>query len=877
MPAYQSATFDAAAGRLLALYADTLPDLSRVRVLVPHHHVIRPFLLALRGRVTDGVFLPPRLTTLPGLAAAAPTGPGQSDAARLVELHAFLCRVDWLEAAARWPVARALLDLLNDMDDALLTPPADYAEFARQVAGLGRRVLARPLEVETRLAFDVWRAFHAGAPGPRAAYAAALGHWLAHPDGPVHALGLAGLGALERRFLDALPLPPEVRDLPLEHPYPARAACLAAAWHGEGAPGERAAAQAARQADSPLGGSLELAPAPDLEAQVRLAATRLRAWLAEGRRHLAVVALDRLAARRLRAVLERDGILMQDETGWTFSTAAVSHVLDRWLDLLENDGYHRDLLDLLKSPFLFADLDPAARQMAVAALERRLNEARLVSGLQRILDRLPPGGPASARPLLERLVLAARGFSGTCPLAVWQQRLLAALDTLGATAACAADPVGGQLLDLLRRLARELAGDRVPHDFASWRAWLTLQLDTHTFVDAGVESPLRLTHLAAARLRDFQGVVILGADAGHLPQAAADGLFSDAARRELGLPGQAQARAEALAALTDVLGRSETVLVTWQAESDGGPNPPSPWLESLELFHRLAYGRSLLRAARSEPPPRLTDLPGTPPAPRLTALPDRLSASAWQTLVDCPYRYFARYGLGLWEETVLSEEMEKRDYGQLVHMALASFHARHPCLAAVDRAVLLADLGAASREAFADWLERYALAEAWWRRWERRLAAYLDWALAREAKGYRWQAAEQAYARQLPLPDGGRVTLEGRLDRLDQGPAGPAVLDYKTQSRQTLRRMLGDPGEAVQLPFYGVLTGAAEAAFVALDEDQPEDLGLAEPLPMLAEREATRLAATLAEVAAGAPLPAQGAPETCARCEMAGLCRQGHR
>jgi ATP-dependent helicase/nuclease subunit B len=264
------------------------------------------------------------------------------------------------------------------------------------------------------------------------------------------------------------------------------------------------------------------------------------------------------------------------------------------------------------------------------------------------------------------------------------------------------------------------------------------------------------------------------------------------------------------------------------------------------------------------------------PSPILGEAPERLSASAWQTLVSCPYRYFARYGLGLGEEEEVAEEMEKRDYGELVHAILARFHGAHPVLSELDRGALLADLRRVGRSEFAQWLAAFPLAEAWLLRWEKRLEGYLDWALGREAEGYRWAAAEQRFEQALPFGEGRTVMLHGRLDRIDMGPEGMVVLDYKTQARQALQKKLKKPGEDVQLPFYGLLTGAAEAAFVSLDDDKVAAVGMAGDLAEAAEAEAERIARTLLALDAAAALPALGAPETCQWCEMRGLCRRDH-
>ena len=82
-------------------------------------------------------------------------------------------------------------------------------------------------------------------------------------------------------------------------------------------------------------------------------------------------------------------------------------------------------------------------------------------------------------------------------------------------------------------------------------------------------------------------------------------------------------------------------------------------------------------------------------------------------------------------------------------------------------------------------------------RWRRRQTVYLDWALDWEAQGHRFAKAEAKVSRAVPV-GAAEIRLEGRLDRLDSGPAGPAVLDYKTNAVQILRNKLKQPGEDVQ-------------------------------------------------------------------------------
>jgi ATP-dependent helicase/nuclease subunit B len=118
--------------------------------------------------------------------------------------------------------------------------------------------------------------------------------------------------------------------------------------------------------------------------------------------------------------------------------------------------------------------------------------------------------------------------------------------------------------------------------------------------------------------------------------------------------------------------------------------------------------------------------------------------------------------------------------------------------------------------------------------------------------------------------------LEGRADRVDRHGDALALLDYKTQSRQTLNKKLDANAEDVQLTAYAWLADASEAGFVTLDEDKIGNLDWKADLPAAAEAEGDRLRVVLAGMAQGRPLPAQGAPQVCEWCEMRGLCRREH-
>lgn len=861
-------SFAVAASAFLEREGGRHPDFSGCLILVPHHHAALAFRAALHQALPGQALLPPRLLTLPELAASIPgDGAPEPDSVRLAELRYFLARTGQVPHAALWPAAQELLALLNELDEQGLDLPAAAPTENRH------------LGVEASITQAVWRAMCRGGPRSRGRdYGERLARLATDAATPLYTLGLAGLSRLEQAFLSAWATRQPLCELPVPPRYPERQALLTAVWEvNEPELTRRGEAFAAQHRNNPLDATVELLAAPSLEAAARAAETTLLAWLREGRREIAIVALDRLAARRLRALLERRDILIQDETGWAFSTAAASHVLDRWLNVVMDDAWFRDLLDLIKSPFVFTDMD-ATRQAAANDLDRAWRRHGAPQGLAGHLALARQEELDAALRILGRIEQARGLFpEARLPLADWTRRLLEVFDRLAATSALRADPVGRQLLTLLAGLARETAGHDRRFALAEWRRWLTLHLEQATFADHRVQSPIRLTHLNAARLRDLEGLLLLGVDAEHLPGKSPAGLFNDATRLQLGLPGAAEREALSRAALADALSRAERAALIWQDAEAGEERALSPWLLRLEVFLRAAWGgRWIRRAAPDHAAPAAAAAPPPAAAPTAATPPQRISVSAWQSLVSCPYQFFARHLLGLNELDEVPEEMDKADYGSLVHAVLADFHSRRPRLGATEREELAADLRATGERVFAPAEARGYLAGAWRLRWERRIPAYLDWALRREAEGYHFTRAEEKLARVIEWSPGGVTRLEGRADRIDTGAAGLALLDYKTQSKQTLKHKLDASGEDVQLSSYAWLSGAAEAGFVSLDADKVETLAWPGDLAEAAAAEGERLADTFSALAAGAPLPAHAAPQTCGRCEMRGLCRREH-
>jgi ATP-dependent helicase/nuclease subunit B len=268
--------------------------------------------------------------------------------------------------------------------------------------------------------------------------------------------------------------------------------------------------------------------APHLEAEARAVATWAAERLHAGKRDLALIALDRETARRVRALLERMDVLAADETGWTLSTTAAAAVIDRWLECVASDFPHVELLDLLKSPFVLGE--PAARQDQVLAFElalRRQGVSQGMAEMQRLAHREFAAPPAWLAALFD----ARQGFEQRrAPLPVWLARAADSLACSTRLRPCRPMLPAPACFDTLGVCAAIWADDSETYGFREWRRWLNLALEPASFCRYQRRQSHR-ADLAARRARD--GCSSGGTDrrhAYHLPARPAPGLFSPPAR-----------------------------------------------------------------------------------------------------------------------------------------------------------------------------------------------------------------------------------------------------------------------------------------------------------------------------------------------------------
>ena len=613
------------------------------------------------------------------------------------------------------------------------------------------------------------------------------------------------------------------------------------------------------ESDAALG-HIALHTCADAEDEAERAAACVLRQIEVGRVPVALIAGDRLLTRRINALLIERGAQLRDETGWKLSTTHAAAQLMAALHACAPRASTDDVLDWLK-------LAPAFDARQQRALERSLRrdavrgwpQAALLTGDQPLTQHIES---------LRAPMIAARS------LVDWLPALRTLLQRCGLWPLLAADVAGNAVIDALG-LSDEALAD--------WRDWPAAQrrmglAEFTRWVGEALEAAsFRPPHPAAAQVvvlpltqllgRPFAALVLPGADEQRLPAAPEPpGPWSAAQRQALHLPTREDLR-DAQAAAWALALRVPQVDVLWRNTDDSGePLLPSPLVQSLQLQELAALGAEG-REARF-----IQIRPTERPQPRGDALPTQpLSASGYEMLRACPYRFFALRQLGLAEEGELDVDIDKRDWGNWLHDTLRGFHEALRVAPDADRLTLIDAAAEAATEALGPGLEPgefmpFAVA------WPTLRDAYLQWLAKHEAGGAQFKLAEESIDTQR-----GPLRLKGQIDRIDEVTDGATLLiDYKTEPLARTRDRIKAGNEDTQLPFYALLSGAdaPRAAYLNLAEREVPSLHELPELPMLAAQLYEGMAYDLARIAAGEPLPALGEGSVCGWCDARGLCRK---
>lgn len=863
-------------------------DLSGSRAMVStfeHLQLLRQALAYAVGRA----FVPPTIMTLSASIGMLPPRSGQSGTAaseRLMTLYASLRQHGWpkkLFTARRntdlLPLAEMLLTLSDELTQAFLPllemgneGAADAAD-ARWQTALERLSPAAHhlLSDETQLVRIIWKS-QLNSKDLLALCFARMQELAREGQQPLFWISPVPLDAMEQVFLDTWSQRQSVTVMTLDWRANAIAPIYSHAWQEVVDAGDEQDCNESAPLQAPSG--LILFGANNLEAEAQGGAQCIFDWLQGGMQRILIVAQDRVVARRICALLERAQIYVADETGWKLSTTRAAAAVAAWTKLVATQAETVSLLDFLKSPFVFASEDDKADHlMRIETALRRGNVSGGWDSAIVVCELIP-----ETQQLLLRLREQAKQHVGCRRLCEWLAATRQTFDALDINAALQNDEAGCQILELFNTVESDCAHLDEEFSFTEWRAFLNLQIESTAFVQPWRDRRVVMLPLNGARLRSFDAVLVVGADAEHLPSRPVETLFfANVVRAELGLATRESRQRQQLRDVVELLSSNARVVMSWQTHKNGEPNLLSPWLQRLELALAQAGLQPLERMSFDLPLRRLSVMPSSMPAPSAAPLrPQKLSASGYNSLVACPYQFFATRMLGLTGLDELSELPDKRDYGEWLHRILALFHEtlRENPVSGDEREALLQGI---SDRVFGEELMRSAGALGFQARWQKNMPAYLDWVAEREVQGWQFMLGEEQAQKVLHW-NNGEIVLHGRIDRIDADVNGAqVVLDYKSTSAEILKKRL-NKGEDQQLPFYGLLSPVplAGAAYVPLEKSRNCIAEVAakdfDDWKCALEQ---RITASMQAIDHGAPLPASGTESVCQYCEVRGLCRKG--
>lgn len=623
----------------------------------------------------------------------------------------------------------------------------------------------------------------------------------------------------------------------------------------------------------------------------------IQSLLQEGFQHIALIAQDRLVARRIRALLARfgKGLSVHDETGWKLSTTRAAASVMSWIDIVRqaNGPTSIELMDFLKNPYInWSNWGFSEEQASdcLSHLEKRLIEADVRASWGGILLALQSQDAEvdAVSNLIKRLKeLSHKWQLSERACNEWLECLESDLKELGMFDALAKDIAGQQLLQSLQpmKLLNEYSLKQ-----SEWLSLLSSIFEDASYIESNPRAKASVTilPLSATRLRRFDAWVMVGCDDGQLPSISDSPMFlSGELKKILGCKTQAMEFDQQAMDLSQLMMSHSHWRMIWQSNGSAGePKQPSPWLQRLYINHADYLKKNIEVKATTYKPIAVAQ--PSPSLPSDYVKPASISPSAYRALRECPYRYYVTRLLGLREQNSLDAEIDLSLVGQTLHAALRDFYhgLKTQAIASDNRyekvKLLKQRLFAISNKHFKPLLAVDGRWLAAWIEWETLIPDWINWHIEREEAGWVFHDGEKPVGFDLAT-NFGSIRVSGFVDRLDIHPElGVEVIDYKYSSKNSINKKKSNIEDDPQLVIYAKAVDGddivnrqtvSNASWVSIKEAntaiQVEDLSehMNElPAQMIADIEA---------LWGGSPVIASAPDSICQYCQARGICRKG--
>ena len=576
----------------------------------------------------------------------------------------------------------------------------------------------------------------------------------------------------------------------------------------------------------------------DHEAEEALSiAVILRDLLQDPDKNAILVTPDPALARRVRARLRRWDVNVDSSAGEPLEETALGVFLSQILRLSGDPTHPLYLADLMAHPL--ASLGQAKEALSASWL---IFEKTVLRGPRPTDSKIRASEWGQH---IEALLAPLSNLEMSAPINEWARALCEVAEAFAASDAIAggdrlwrgeAGEKASQLLSGLMALGARDVATYLTMTRAEFAEMLSLLMRGEVVRPPyGTHPQLQILGPLEARMMSADLVILGGLNEGIWPVApGADPFLSRDMRQALGLSLPERRYGLAAHDFQD-LAMGPEVIITRAKRVDGAPKIASRWVWRLMTLFRGALGEDIDQALAPARPYldwaraldevrgdelKMAEAPKpTPPLSARWPLGDRpegqaISVTKFKTFIRDPYAIYAQYILGLEPLDDLNQARGPADYGNAIHDALKRLF---PLKMTGDRAAEAHALKAT----FLQDLEARGFGPQDFIKEDIRLTtlarAIIDDLYQAYDKNYHYVSHEEMGY--LPLPQYG-FTIKGKPDRVDQGPDGYDIIDYKTGKLSTAKVV--QAGFDPQLPLLALMT--EEGAFENIPKGEVSDL-----------------------------------------------------
>jgi len=651
---------------------------------------------------------------------------------------------------------------------------------------------------------------------------------------------------------------------------------------------------------------------PNFEKMAWAALACIEEHIQQERNDIAIVAQDRLVARRLRALLARygDRISIKDPTGWKLATTSAAAAVQSYLELIaSSEGPSLvTLLGFLKNPMLDWQilLAPLTDNPEIDSLdfswwmESRLLASQVGMGWQELQSAFAQENRQDEHPLsavysqiAQALLTQLQSYSSAWQHSrhnsqEWVDRLKEHLDSFGMINRLSEDEAGQSYLKILDEL-RELQEETLKN--TAWTSLLDQWIDQASYTQKSPRKSVNIAFitLSAIRFHHYSAVVFIGCDAKQLPSTKDYGsIFSRAMLKELDEDLPEAEYIQQARDLSQLLTTHEHVDLLWQEYQQAQEkNRICPWLARLQIDMPSLDSSIAIHESdeQSQPQPR-----SSTPVLFPELLPNKLSPSAYKALRACPYQFYVSYVLGLRSPKALQDQSDFGQIGSALHAILHQFYQDYQKQTFVgqinQRQWMIDHLEKVSQEHWRILISQNGQLFADQQKWFKQIESLVHWQMELEENGYIFLESEKNVEFKLQLSSGELITIYGRVDRVDGNKNSELqVWDYKLKDGKDLKIFNNHLSDDPQILIYSKALSEThnyrhqevkQAGWVSLREakEAQRELKIEVTTEGLNQIE-NQIRDDLDQVWTGKLIPANGPQQVCKYCDARGICRKG--